>query len=201
MKAAVRENIDAEYLSRGLTVCGIDEVGRGPLYGDVVAAAVILPAGFDCTGIDDSKKLSEKKRIALDARIRAAARVGIGRASASEIDRINILQATKLAMKRAIADLGVRPDLLLIDAVRLDDIDIEQVSLIKGDQRSVSIGAASIVAKVYRDNLLKEAGLRHPEYGFESHKGYGTKKHVEAIREHGALPEHRRSFLKNILSR
>lgn len=180
----------------GRIVCGIDEVGRGPLYGDVVAAAVILPEGFDASGIDDSKKLSEKKREVLAEKIRAEAVWAIGSASAAEIDAINILNATRLAMRRAVENLAVTPEILLIDAVHVSDIEMEQYAIVKGDEKSVLIGAASIVAKVFRDARMREDALRHPEYGFEAHKGYGTKKHLAAIDAFGVLPNHRRTFLK-----
>lgn len=180
----------------GRIVCGIDEVGRGPLYGDVVAAAVILPEGFDASGIDDSKKLSEKKREVLAEKIRAEAVWAIGSASAVEIDAINILNATRLAMRRAVENLAVTPEILLIDAVHVSDIEMEQYAIVKGDEKSVLIGAASIVAKVFRDARMREDALRHPEYGFEAHKGYGTKKHLAAIDAFGLLPNHRRTFLK-----
>ncbi len=195
------KNIDDDFKGEGAIICGIDEVGRGPLYGEVVSAAVILPDGFDITGIDDSKKLSEKKRDALSEKILNEAEVSFGVASAEEIDEVNILNATKLAMKRAIEGLSIKPTVLLIDAVKLDDIDIESHSFIKGDEKSASIAAASIVAKVKRDTELKQDGETYPEYGFESHKGYGTKKHVAAIKEHGVLPKHRKTFLKNILNK
>lgn len=196
----MRENIDELYrISEDggrRVICGIDEVGRGPLYGEVVAAAVILPDGFDISEIDDSKKLSEKKREALAQKIRAEAVIGIGSASPAEIDDMNILQATKLAMKRALGSLGVKPDILLIDAVRLEDIGVESVSVIKGDQKSASIAAASIVAKVHRDAAMRLAAEDHPEYGFEKHKGYGTKQHLAAIDNYGVLDNHRKTFLK-----
>lgn len=196
----MKENIDEKYREKKI-LCGVDEVGRGPLYGDVVAAAVILPVGFDISEIDDSKKISEKKRIRLAQKIMDEAVYAIGSASSDEIDEINILNATKLAMKRAIEGLKVRPDFLLIDAVALADVEIEQESIIKGDAKSASIAAASIVAKVYRDALMVEAGKIHPEYGFESHKGYGTKQHREAILKYGILQEHRKSFLKKLVQK
>lgn len=196
----MKENIDEKYREKKI-LCGVDEVGRGPLYGDVVAAAVILPVGFDISEIDDSKKISEKKRIRLAQKIMDEAVYAIGSASSDEIDEINILNATKLAMKRAVEGLKVRPDFLLIDAVALADVEIEQESIIKGDAKSASIAAASIVAKVYRDALMVEAGKIHPEYGFESHKGYGTKQHREAILKYGILQEHRKSFLKKLVQK
>lgn len=196
---SMKQNVDEQYGGGDRRICGVDEVGRGPLYGEVVAAAVILPEGFDITEIDDSKKISEKKRMRLAEMIRREAVCGIGVASAEEIDRLNILNATKLAMKRAVENLSIRPDLVLIDALRLEDLGIEQIGIVKGDLKSASIAAASIVAKVYRDEKMKEEGKRYPQYGFESHKGYGTKRHIAAIKQHGLLPLHRRSFLKNIV--
>ncbi|MDO4799964.1 MAG: ribonuclease HII [Bacillota bacterium] len=187
-------------------IAGIDEAGRGPLYGPVVVAAVILPPGFDITGIDDSKKLSEKKREFHFARITKECFFGIGIADAEEIDEINILQATKRAAHRAVEDLksklviqGAEIEHLLIDAFALADCSIPQTPIIKGDALSASIAAASIVAKVTRDHLLLDAEAEHPEYGFAKHKGYGTAQHREAIRRYGPLPEHRRSFLKKVL--
>lgn len=191
-------NLDDGY-RKYKKICGVDEVGRGPLYGDVVAAAVILPEGFDISEVDDSKKLSEKKRVRLARKIMDEAIYAIGSASSEEIDHINILNATRLAMKRAIENLEVAPDLILIDAVKLDEMEAEQISIVKGDTKSASIAAASIVAKVYRDRLMTEAGREHPEYGFEFHKGYATKQHRDAILKHGMLKEHRKSFLKKLL--
>ncbi len=180
-------------------IAGLDEAGRGPLIGPVVAASVVLPEDMDITGIDDSKKLSETQREALYERIISqAVAYGVGVASHEEIDMINILNATKLAMKRAIEAMTVSPDYLLIDAVKLNEISIAQESLIKGDSRSVSIAAASIIAKVTRDRMLKEMDKKYPMYGLASHKGYGTDQHYQAIRQYGILPEHRRSFLKGL---
>ncbi|OJV64707.1 MAG: ribonuclease HII [Clostridiales bacterium 38-18] len=180
-------------------IAGLDEAGRGPLIGPVVAAAVILPEEMDLTGIDDSKKLSEVQREALyDKIVTHAVAYGVGVATHEEIDTINILNATKLAMKRAIEAMSMSPDYLLIDAVKLNEISIVQESIIKGDSRSVSIAAASIIAKVARDRMLKEMDKKYPMYGLASHKGYGTDQHYQAIREHGILPEHRRSFLKGL---
>lgn len=192
----MKENIDHIYGKK--RICGVDEVGRGPLYGVVVAAAVILPDGFDIAEIDDSKKLSEKKRTRLAETIMNEAVCSIATASPEEIDELNILNATKLAMKRAIEGLEEEPELILIDAVKLDGVEIEQCSIVKGDAKSASIAAASIIAKVYRDRLMEEEGRKHPEYGFESHKGYPTKQHREAILKHGVLKDHRRSFLKKL---
>lgn len=180
-------------------IAGVDEVGRGCLFGDVVAAAVILPQGLLIEGVDDSKKLSEKKRDKLfDIIMKKALAVGVGYADAGTIDRINIKQATRLAMKQAVQQLEIRPDFLLIDAERVD-IDIPQASLIKGDATSQSIAAASIVAKVTRDRLCQgEWDALYPEYGIGTHKGYATKFHREQILALGATPMHRRSFMTNL---
>lgn len=186
---------------------GVDEVGRGPLAGPVYAACVILPADFDVLGIDDSKKLSEKKREELDSVIREKALAyGIGIADNREIDDLNILNATKQAMERAVlqADEMLRSkenagiELLIIDALRLDSVEIRQESLIKGDSRSLSVAAASIVAKVARDSFMRDMNNKYPGYGFDSNKGYGTATHYEGIRTHGISPIHRTSFLKNL---
>lgn len=180
-------------------VCGVDEAGRGPLAGPVCAAAVILPMDCDIPGLNDSKKLSERKREALFPVIQEkAVAFGIGWASAEEIDRVNILQATFLAMGRAVEALGVPADYALIDGNRMPPLAIPGEAIVKGDATSASIAAASILAKVSRDRLLCQLDRAHPEYGFAKHKGYGTKAHYEAIRQYGLLPEHRRSFLKNL---
>jgi ribonuclease HII len=175
------------------STAGIDEVGRGPLAGPVIAAAVILHTSEPPLGMTDSKKLSEKKRIEFDEWICTNASVGIGRAEAWEIDKYNIYQASKMAMKRAVADLPRLPDSLLVDAMEIE-ADVRQTSLIKGDARSVSIAAASIVAKVKRDEWMKQLADKHPGYGFENHSGYGTKEHLQAITGLGLIDEHRRSF-------
>ena len=180
-------------------VCGIDEAGRGPLAGPVCAAAVILPPDCDIPGLNDSKKLSEKKREALFPVIQAKALAfGIGWATAEEIDRVNILQATFLAMARAVEALPTPADYALVDGNRMPPLPIPGETIVKGDATSASIAAASILAKVSRDRLLRRLDEEHPEYGFAKHKGYGTKAHYEAIRKYGLLPEHRRSFLKNL---
>ena len=180
-------------------VCGIDEAGRGPLAGPVCAAAVILPPDCDIPGLNDSKKLSEKKREALFPVIQAKALAfGIGWATAEEIDRVNILQATFLAMARAVEALPAPADYALVDGNRMPPLPIPGETIVKGDATSASIAAASILAKVSRDRLLRQLDEEHPEYGFAKHKGYGTKAHYEAIRKYGLLPEHRRSFLKNL---
>ncbi|SFQ05305.1 RNase HII [Lachnospiraceae bacterium XBB1006] len=182
-------------------ICGIDEVGRGPLAGPVVACAVILPKGCRMLYINDSKQLSEKKREELCEQIKEeAVAIGIGMVGPGRIDEINILQATYEAMRQAIENLEVKPDILLNDAVTIPGISIKQVPIIKGDAKSISIGAASIVAKVTRDHLMEEYAKVMPEYGFESNKGYGSQAHIAAIRAYGLTPIHRRSFVKNLLA-
>lgn len=181
-------------------ICGIDEVGRGPLAGPVVAGAVILPKDCDILYINDSKKLSEKKREELyDIIMEKATAVGLGYATPERIDEINILQATYEAMRDAIKNMGVLPDILLNDAVTIPGIDCKQVPIIKGDAKSISIGAASIVAKVTRDRLMVDYDLIYPEYGFASNKGYGASAHIDALKKYGPTPIHRRSFIKNFL--
>ena len=178
-------------------ICGVDEAGRGPLAGPVCAAAVILPRGLEIPGLTDSKKLSDKKRRELYPVIKEqAVAYGIGFASEQEIDEINILQATFLAMQRALDQLSVKPDLALIDGNREKDFGVPVKTVIKGDSLSANIAAASILAKVTRDNLMVEIAEKHPQYGFEIHKGYGTKAHYAALREFGASPIHRMTFLK-----
>ena len=180
-------------------VCGVDEAGRGPLAGPVCAAAVILPDGLVIEGLDDSKKLTEKKRDALyDVIIENAVSYSIAFASVEEIEEINILQATFLAMKRAVESLEVKADLALVDGNQKPHLDIQARTLVKGDAKSPSIAAASILAKVTRDRLMMEIAEKYPEYCFDKHKGYGTKLHYEKIIEHGISPVHRRSFLKKI---
>ena len=175
-------------------IAGIDEVGRGPLVGPVVTAAVILPRDFYDERINDSKKLTEKKRELLyDVIMENAVSVGIGISSEDVIDEINILEATKKAMIEAVNNLSVKPEYLLIDVVKLN-IDIPQISIIKGDAKSESIAAASIVAKVTRDRMMIELDKIHPEYDFKHNKGYGTKKHIEAIEKYGIIKEHRKTF-------
>ena len=175
-------------------IAGIDEVGRGPLVGPVVTAAVILPKDFYDERINDSKKLTEKKRELLyDVIMENALSVGIGISSPEVIDEINILNATKKAMIEAINNLSIKPEHLLIDAVKLD-IDIPQTSIIKGDAKSQSIASASIIAKVTRDRMIVELDKKYPMYDFKHNKGYGTKKHIEALYKYGPLKEHRKSF-------
>lgn len=181
-------------------ICGIDEVGRGPLAGPVVAGAVILPKDCDILYINDSKKLTAAKREELyDIIMEKAVAVGIGMASPARIDEINILQATYEAMREAISKLSVRPDLLLNDAVTIPGVDIRQVPIIKGDAKSISIGAASIVAKVTRDRMMVEYDKIMPEYGFASNKGYGSAEHIAALKKVGPSPIHRASFIKNFV--
>lgn len=180
-------------------ICGIDEVGRGPLAGPVVAGAVILPKNCSLLYLNDSKKLSEKKREELyDEIMETALAVGIGYNTPARIDEINILQATYEAMREAVYTLSPKPDLLLNDAVTIPGIEIRQVPIIKGDAKSISIAAASIVAKVTRDRLMVKYDAIYPEYGFASHKGYGSSMHIEAIRKYGPTPIHRKSFIKNL---
>lgn len=181
-------------------ICGIDEVGRGPLAGPVVAGAVILPKDCDILYINDSKKLSAKKREELyEVIMEKAVCAKTAVVSPKVIDEINILQATYEAMRQAIANLSVKPELLLNDAVMIPGVDIKQVPIIKGDAKSISIGAASIMAKVYRDHMMEEYDKVFPGYDFASNKGYGSKEHIEALHRLGPCPIHRCSFLKNIL--
>ncbi|MDF2610594.1 MAG: rnhB [Lachnospiraceae bacterium] len=179
-------------------ICGIDEVGRGPLAGPVVASAVILPKDCSILYINDSKQLSEKKREELfDLIMEQAVAVGVGSIPPARIDEINILQATYEAMRQAIGNLKVSPDLLLNDAVTIPEIKIKQVPIIKGDAKSISIAAASIIAKVTRDRLMIAYDKLFPQYGFAGNKGYGSKEHIEALMRFGPSPIHRRSFIKN----
>ena len=181
-------------------ICGIDDVGRGPLAGPVVAGAVILPKDNPILYLNDSKKLSEKKREMLyDEIMEHAVATGIGIVGPARIDEINILQATYEAMRMAIANLGVKPDLLLNDAVTIPEVDIRQVPIIKGDAKSVSIAAASIIAKVTRDRLMVKYDKVLPGYDFASNKGYGTKAHREGLKKLGPTPIHRATFIKNFV--
>ena len=178
-------------------ICGVDEAGRGPLAGPVCAAAVILPEHLQIPGLNDSKKLTDKKRRELFPVIQEqAVAYGIGLASEQEIDEINILQATFLAMRRALDQLTVRPEIALIDGNRETDFGLPVKTVVKGDSLSANIAAASILAKVTRDNIMVELAQKYPEYGFEIHKGYGTKAHYEALRTYGPCPIHRKTFLK-----
>ena len=192
MKRYEREYADCGY------ICGIDEVGRGPLAGPVVASAVILPKDCDILYINDSKKLSAKKREELyEIIMKEAVAVGIGYATHTRIDEINILQATYEAMREAISKLQVKPDILLNDAVTIPGVDVRQIPIIKGDAKSMSIAAASIIAKVIRDRLMIEFDKAYPEYHFADNKGYGSSVHIAAIKEVGPSPIHRQSFIKN----
>lgn len=190
--------IEKTWADRGFhAICGIDEAGRGPLAGPVCAAAVILPEGLEIPGLNDSKKLTDKKRRELFPIIEEQALAyGIGWASQEEIDDINILQATFLAMSRAVEQLNIRPDLALVDGNRAPTLDLPVETVVKGDSLSASIAAASVLAKVSRDDLMLRMAEEYPGYGFEVHKGYGTKAHYEALRTFGPSPIHRRTFLK-----
>ena len=190
--------IENALCSEGFQViCGVDEAGRGPLAGPVCAAAVILPVGLEIPGLTDSKKLTDKKRRELFPVIKEqAVAYGIALASHEEIDEINILQATYLAMERALAQLSVKPDIALIDGNRAKDFGIPVRTVVKGDSLSANIAAASILAKVTRDDLMLEIAKEYPQYKFDVHKGYGTKAHYEALRVHGASEIHRKTFLK-----
>ena len=198
-KLQEKKAFDAKYAQAGF-VAGVDEVGRGPLAGPVVAGAVILPKNCDILYINDSKQLSEKKREELyDIIMEKAVAAAVGYSSVERIDEINILQATYEAMRDAISKLPVSPDILLNDAVTIPQIEIPQVPIIKGDAKSISIGAASIIAKVTRDRLMVEYDSIFPEYGFASNKGYGSAAHIEAIKRIGPCPIHRRTFIGNFL--
>jgi len=189
---------EKEYWAKGQSfVAGIDEAGRGPLAGPVVVAAVIMPKDNIIEGINDSKKLTEKKRKILFEKIKEVAiSYHIEVVDEKIIDEINILNATKLGMKNCIEKISVKPDVVLIDAVKIDS-NVHTVSIIKGDAKSYSIAAASILAKVYRDNLMLDFDKQYPEYNFAKHKGYGTKVHIETIKKIGICPIHRKSFVKN----
>lgn len=190
LRAFERKYKDAAY------ICGIDEAGRGPLVGPVVAGAVVLPKDCEILYINDSKKLTEKKREELyEVIMEQALAVGVGMASAQRIDEINILQATYEAMREAVHNLGITPDILLNDAVTIPQLDIPQEPIVKGDARSISIGAASIIAKVTRDRLMVEFDQAYPGYGFAAHKGYGTKAHIAALRRLGPCEIHRKTFI------
>ena len=213
-RLAEMKQTEAQLHQRGYRyIAGVDEVGRGPLAGPVVTAAVVLPEDFDVPGVDDSKKLSPKRRDELyEVIMQRALAVGIGQADHQVIDDINILQATKRAMLQAVqeADRALRAatditsagggiDFVLLDAVQLEGLTIPQHAIIKGDANVLAIAAASIIAKVTRDRMMEEYAKEYPWYAFESNKGYGTKAHYEGIREHGICPIHRKTFLKNIL--
>lgn len=193
---------EMEIRAKGFTaVCGIDEAGRGPLAGPVVAAAVILPEGIQLPGVNDSKKITEKKReILFDFVKEHALAYGIGEASETEIDEINILQATFLAMRRAVEALQLPADYALVDGNRIQGLPIPAETVIGGDGKVLSIAAASILAKVTRDRYMRDMAAQYPEYGFEKHKGYGTKAHYAAIEQYGICPLHRKTFLKKVLN-
>ena len=203
MKKAVEMlEFENEYTQKGYkAICGMDEVGRGPLAGPVVVAAVVMPLEADklIDGVDDSKKLTEKRREALYDKILAAAKaVSIIRVEPAEIDEINILNATKKAMRQAVEEIKDKADIAFVDAVKLD-LPLPEVAIIKGDAKSYNIAAASIIAKVYRDRLMLEYDKEYPAYDFASNKGYGTAKHIAALKEYGATPIHRCSFIKNFV--
>lgn len=193
---------DTEFRKQNGVFCGVDEAGRGPLAGDVYAAAVILPEGVLIEGINDSKKLSEKKRELLyDEIIKKADAYCVATASVEEIDELNILGATFLAMKRAVEGLGTKVGLALVDGNRIPPLDCKAETLVKGDATSASIAAASILAKVERDRYMKKLAEEYPEYQFEKHKGYGTKLHNELILKYGASPVHRKTFLRKLYAK
>ena len=200
MRAFENERIREMLGTEAFVVAGIDEAGRGPLAGPVAAGAVILPADHDILYLNDSKKLSAKKRDMLYDQIREEAVAwAVGLVEPARIDEINILQATYEAMRLAISQLKVSPTVLVNDAVTIPGVNIPQVPVIKGDAKCISIAAASILAKVTRDRIMEEMDAMYPAYGFAGHKGYGTKAHIEAIREHGPCPIHRRSFITRIV--
>ena len=197
------KEIDKEFFDMGLKyVCGIDEAGRGPLAGPVVVASVILPENSMIEGINDSKKVSEIKREKLyDIILQEAISYGIGIIYQDEIDEINILQATKKGLHEAVMKMEIKPNVILVDALTgIDTLGIPYKSIIKGDAKSYSIGAASIIAKVTRDRIMREWDKVYPEYGFAGHKGYGTAKHIEAIKKYGLTPIHRKTFCKNFVN-
>ena len=191
-----------QYLAKGYKfIAGVDEVGRGPLAGPVATAAVIMDLEHLVEGVDDSKKLSEKKREQLyDEILSHAISYKISYKSPEEIDRFNILEATKMCMADSVNGLIVKPDVVLVDALKLEGVDAEQCAIIKGDAKSYTIACASIIAKVARDRLMVELDSKYPEYNFKKHKGYGTAEHIKAIKEIGSCPIHRKSFIKNFVS-
>ena len=198
----VLKEIENEWHQKGKKlVCGIDEAGRGPLAGPVVVAAVIMPEDSFIEGVNDSKKISEKKREKLYEEItQSAIAWGVGIIDQNEIDDINILNATKKGLTTALMELKEKPDIILVDALtKIDTLGIQYESIIKGDAKSYSIAAASIIAKVTRYRIMRQWDEIYPQYGFEKHKGYGTKMHIEAIKEYGLCPLHRRSFTKNFV--
>ncbi len=200
LELAERFAFDTEYRTKYGIICGIDEAGRGPLVGDVYTAAVVLPEDVFIDGLNDSKKLSEKKREALfDIITEKAVSFCVASATAAEINELNILNATMLAMKRAFDGLSVRPAYALIDGNRIPDLGIAAEAVVKGDFRSANIAAASILAKVSRDRYMQELDEKYPEYGFAKHKGYGTAQHIEALKKYGPCPEHRTLFIRKFI--
>lgn len=198
-RSADMYSFEREYAQAGL-IAGIDEVGRGPLAGPVLTCSVILPSDHMILYLNDSKKLSEKKRNELyDIILSEAISCGIGMEQPETIDDINILQATFKAMRTAVGKLDPAPDLLLVDAVHIPDLSVKQISIIKGDAKSASIAAASIIAKVTRDRMMVEYDALYPEYGFARNKGYGTAEHIEALKKYGPCPIHRKSFIGNFV--
>ena len=200
-REAVGTLLGGIMLPEGFLICGIDEAGRGPLAGPVAAGACILPSDHDILYLNDSKKLSARKREELyDIITKEALAYCVGLSSPERIDEINILQATYEAMRKAIAGLKVLPDALVNDAVTIPEVELPQVPVIKGDAKCLSVSAASILAKVTRDRIMEEADLQYPEYGFAEHKGYGTRAHIEALKKYGPCPIHRRSFITHFVS-
>jgi ribonuclease HII len=196
------KKIETQLHEKGFNyICGIDEVGRGPLAGPVVVASVIMPKDSMIEGVNDSKKVSEKKREKLyDLITQEAISYGIGIVHQQEIDEINILNATKKGLTESISNLSVKPDIILVDALtHINTLGIPYDSIIKGDEKAYCISAASIIAKVTRDRIMREWDAVYPQYGFATHKGYGTAKHISAIKEYGLCPLHRRSFTKNFI--
>lgn len=196
------KQIENEFYQKEMNfICGIDEAGRGPLAGPVVVASVIMPKDSMIEGVNDSKKLSEKKRESIyEQIIEEAISYGVGIVGQEEIDALNILNATKKALTMSLQELKVRPDMILVDALeKIDTLQIPYQSIIKGDAKAYSIAAASIIAKVTRDRIMRQWDEVYPQYGFLGHKGYGTKAHIEAIKEYGICPLHRRSFVKNFM--
>lgn len=197
------KQIEEKLYQNGVNlICGIDEAGRGPLAGPVVVASVVLPKDSMIEGVNDSKKISEKKREKVYERIiEEAISYGIGIIDQEEIDQINILNATKQGLTNSLEELSVKPDIILVDALtKIDTLGIPYQSIIKGDAKSYSIAAASIIAKVTRDRIMRQWDEVYPVYGFAGHKGYGTAKHIQAIKENGICPLHRRSFVKNFIT-
>lgn len=195
-ESANNREYEEELEKKGIKyIAGVDEVGRGPLVGPVVTACVILPTGYTLDGLTDSKKLSQKKReMYFDIIMKDALSVSIGIKSEQVIDEVNIYEATKLAMYEAINASKIKPEHVLIDAMKLETLDIPSTSIIKGDLKSITISAASVIAKVTRDRMLVELDKKYPEYGFAKNAGYGTKQHIEAIEKYGIIPEHRKTF-------